>query len=156
MTTKADQTIIDQLLGDPPTMHTEPPAHDDATLRGTGSAADEATPVPPFEHLLPRWAELDLADPRRDGRLPTEGSTADLAMYGLVLPGSSDPIEGGVAAVMEEQRAMATLCGGWARRLESLMCMLRRADGRERRPVSPAERVAEERPRAATTPEPAV
>jgi hypothetical protein len=56
---------------------------------------------------LPRWAELGLADPPNDGRLPEQGQTADLVAFALVLSGADCPITGIVDVVQVELRALA-------------------------------------------------
>lgn len=85
---------------------------------------------------LPRWAELGLSDPPRDGALPEDGETADVLGHAVILPGSIDPVEGGVAAVRAELRAVETLASGWGRRLDAMLLLLRRADGRAKSPPS--------------------
>ena len=87
------------------------------------------------------WAELGLADPPEDGRMPSQGQTADLLAFALVLPGADDPVLGIVDAVQVELRALAGLlledtgvAGDvlllLANRLAVASLLLRRADGR--------------------------
>lgn len=94
---------------------------------------------------LPRWAELGLADPPKDGRLPEQGQTADLLAFALVLPGADDPVLGIIDAVEAELRALAgmreeTGAGDillmLSNRLAVASLLLRRAD--ERAPTPPA------------------
>src|SRR5262245_12872776 len=47
-----------------------------------------------LERDLPRWSDHGLANPRRDGKMPAKGTTADLLAFVLVHPGSSDLIGG--------------------------------------------------------------
>jgi hypothetical protein len=92
---------------------------------------------------LPRWAELGLADPPKDGRLPDQGQTADLLAFALVLPGADCPITGIVDAVQVELRALAgrleeTGAGDLllllSNRLAVASLLLRRVDGRAPEP----------------------
>ena len=87
----------------------------------------------------PRWAELGLADPPADGRLPEQGQTADLLAFAVILPGAEDPVIGIVDAVALELHALSQAIDTdpirdvlfmLGRRLEVAMLLLRRADGR--------------------------
>lgn len=92
---------------------------------------------------LPRWAELGLADPPEDGRLPEQGQTADLLAFALVLPGADCPITGIVDAVQVELRALAGMLEETgagdillmlSNRLAVASLLLRRVDGRAPEP----------------------
>lgn len=98
---------------------------------------EDTAPVGSTETDYPRWAELGLADPVREGSLPEQGSTADVLAFAVTQPGAVDPIEGGMAQVRAEMKSISTLCGAWERRLDALMLLLRRADGRAPTPDEP-------------------
>jgi hypothetical protein len=93
---------------------------------------------------LPRWAELGLADPLPDERMPEQGSTADLLAWALCAPGADEPIAGIVNGVRLDLAALvdvapslpiATTLVMLGRRLAVASLLLRRAD--ERAPTPP-------------------
>jgi hypothetical protein len=88
---------------------------------------------------LPRWAELGLADPLPDERMPEQGSTADLLAWALVAPGADEPIAGIVDGVRVELAALADAAPSLpvaavlvllSKRLAVASLLLRRADER--------------------------
>jgi len=78
---------------------------------------------------FPRWAELGLDDPSRDERIPRKGQTADILMWALRVPGSTDPVKGILNAVAADFHSLSHLLAGSARRIDAALLLMERADG---------------------------
>jgi hypothetical protein len=105
--------------------------------------ANDTPPSKSTSTDLPRWAELGLADPPPDARMPEQGQTADLLAFALVLPGADCPITGIIDAVQVELRALAGMLEATgagdlllmlSNRLAVASLLLRRVDGRAPEP----------------------
>jgi hypothetical protein len=99
----------------------------------TGSRTSPTSP-PCAATDLPRWAELGLNDPPRDGRMPRNGHTADIAVWALGFPGSTDPVKGILDAVSTDMHSLSHLLEGSARRIDAALELMERADGRAETP----------------------
>ena len=106
---------------------------------------------------------LGLADLPSTPRMLERATNADVLAYALVLPGAADPVEGIVDAVRVELTALAPMLQErgagdvlqlLARRLETAMVLLRRADSREPTPPEDGADPSASPPDGSTMPAP--
>ena len=86
--------------------------------------------------IFPGWAELGLADPPLDGKLPANAETADVLSFILMPPGTVEPVEGLIDGVRLEVQAQIYHLQRLDRQLEAAMLFRRRIDGRAPAPSS--------------------
>ena len=85
---------------------------------------------------FPRWAELGLDDPLRDGGIPIDGQTADVLLWALGIRGADDPVASIFRAVSTDLHSLAHLLESSARRVDAGLLLLARADGRAPTPAT--------------------
>jgi len=109
------------------------------------SSDPPTVPPPPLPPILHGWAELGLLDPRRDGRLRIDGSTADVLAFASMPSGAEDPVEGLLEGVRTIAAGQAAMFAWVDRTIQAAFLLRRRIDDRAPKVQSMEEREADDR-----------